>query len=220
MGMPPGHGMPTKPRQADRSMRGDHAAGFFHGRTALGFGTLAKRIVILSGRGVQPCRTVPNGPSHKAPMNRILTLIAALCLSLPAWAGTWGEGSFENDDAMEWVAQCTQSTGWQIVAATLTGPIFKAKLIEAPDGASVVAAAEVVAAAAGRPSPDMPPALKSWVESQPRRKLVELVPMARQALLKVSDPSVSELKRVWSGDKDKANQWEKRIAELDARLAD
>jgi hypothetical protein len=153
-------------------------------------------------------------------MNRTRALIASLCLTLPSWAGTWGEGSFENDDAMEWVAQCTQSSSWQIVAATLTGPIFKSRLIESPDGASVVAAAEVVAAAAGRPSPDMPPALKSWVESQPRRKLVELVPMAKQALLRVSDPAASELKQQWSQDKDKSNQWEKRIAELGARLGD
>ena len=164
------------------------------------------------------CPTPDPNPSAFA-MKRTLSLIATLCLSLSAWAGTWGDGSFENDDALEWVAQCTQSSGWQIVPATLTGPIFKAKLIEAADGAAVVAAAEVVAAASGHPSPDMPPALKEWVAKQPRRKLVELGPMAKQALVKISDPSVSELKRNWSDDKKK-NQWDQRIAELSSRLGD
>jgi len=57
------------------------------------------------------------------------------------------------------------------------------------------------------------------VAKQPRRKLVELGPMAKQALVKISDPSVSELKRNWSDDKKK-NQWDQRIAELSSRLGD
>lgn len=130
-------------------------------------------------------------------------------------AGAWGEGSFENDDALDWVSQCTQSAGTKVLAATLTSAL-KAKYLEAPDGSAAVAAAEVVAATQGRADPALPKELRSWLERQPKAEFAALLPMARQVLKKVRNPKESELALLWS--EGKGIRWESRIAELEARL--
>ena len=126
-----------------------------------------------------------------------------------------GEGNFENDDALDWIGQCTQSTGTKVVSATLTAAL-KAQYIEAPEGSAAVAAAEVVAAARGKPNPDLPKELRSWLERQPKTELAALSSLAKQVLRKVRDPKASELRQLWS--EGKSNRWESRIAELEARI--
>ncbi len=149
-------------------------------------------------------------------MKRIATSLAAIAVSVSALAGAWGDGSFENDDALDWVSQCTQSACVDTISATLNNAI-NAKFIEASDGAAVVAASEVIAAASGKPSPSLPSELNKWLKKQPSAKLLELAPKARQALARVKDPKASELKQLWS--EGKKNEWAKRIQELEARLA-
>lgn len=146
---------------------------------------------------------------------RLGALFVLAFFSMSAMAGAWGDGSFENDDALDWVVECTQSAGPQVVAATLNGAI-KAKYLEAPEGAAAVAAAELVAAARGKPSPNLPIELAAWLQRQPKAQLASLAPLARQALGKVLNPEASELRQLWSGDKK--DRWESRIAELEARL--
>jgi hypothetical protein len=148
-------------------------------------------------------------------MHRIIALLVSLILSSSAMAGAWGEGSFENDDALDWVSQCTQSTGTKVVAATLTSAL-NAKYLEAPEGSAAVAAAEVVAAAQGRASSTLPKELRVWLERQSKTEIAALSSMAIQALKKVRNPKSSELKQLWSEGKSK--QWESRIAELETRL--
>jgi len=148
-------------------------------------------------------------------MHRIATLLIALIFPMSAWAGAWGEGSFENDDALDWIGQCTQSTGTKVVSTTLTAAL-KAQYIEAPEGSAAVAAAEVVAAAQGKPNPGIPKELRAWLERQPKAELAALSSLARQVLRKVRDPKASELKQLWS--EGKSNRWESRIAELEARI--
>lgn len=148
-------------------------------------------------------------------MNRMALALLVLCLSLPALAGSWGEGSFDNDDALDWVAVCTQAAGPEVIADALQSAL-KSEMIEASDGAVAVAAAEVIAAARGRASAALPPSLQAWLDKQPKEKIAALTAQAREALERVKDPTVSELKQLWS--EGKANRWPAGIAELEARL--
>jgi len=148
-------------------------------------------------------------------MKRIATALAAISISVSALAGAWGDGSFENDDALDWVSQCTQSACLDTISAALNNAI-KAKFIEASEGAVVIAASEVIAAAAGKPSPSLPPELSNWLKKQPPAKLLELAPKARLALARVRDPKASELNQLWS--EGKKNEWTKRVQELEGRL--
>src|SRR2546430_16610875 len=81
-------------------------------------------------------------------MKLISSLITWSMLTGTAYAGAWGDGNFENDDALDWVADCVKSATPVPVSAAIDGAV-RSKYIEAPEGSAAVAAAEVVAAALG-----------------------------------------------------------------------
>jgi hypothetical protein len=148
-------------------------------------------------------------------MKTIPLVLLTLLVSSFAHAGAWGESSFENDDALDWVAECTQSKGIAPVTRVLDKAL-KAEYIEAPEGSAAVVAAEVVAAALGKPSAKLPPELRAWIQRQQPDKLAQLAPIAKRVLVRIQDPKVSELQQLWS--EGKQSKWPAAIAELSARL--
>jgi hypothetical protein len=148
-------------------------------------------------------------------MKHIAAAIAGLVFAGFVHAGAWGTGSFDNDDALDWADECTRSTS---VASLVTAfdAAVRNKYVEAPDGSRAVAAAEVVAAALGKPNPKLPSGLRAWVQRQPSANLASLAPQARAALARVLDPKASELRQLWS--EGKPNKWPEVVAELQSRL--
>jgi hypothetical protein len=152
------------------------------------------------------------GPTE---MKTIYLLLLTLFAAAAANAGAWGEGSFENDDALDWVAECTRANSVAPVAQAFEA-VLQAGYIEATQGSVAVAAAEVVAAALGKPSKNFPPELQAWVRRQHPGQLAQLAPKAIKALTRVQDPTMSELSQLWS--EGKSHKWTVVIAELVARL--
>lgn len=148
-------------------------------------------------------------------MKVVAGLLVSLLLASLAHAGAWGEGSFENDDALDWVAECTRASSVTPVAAALDAAL-SGKTLEAPEGSVAIAAAEVVAAALGRPSAKLPPELGGWVRRQPSEQLARLAPVAKKALARIRDAKVSELRQLWA--EGKPNKWLDVVAELESRL--
>jgi len=148
-------------------------------------------------------------------MKLIVSLIAWSMLTGTAYAGAWGDGSFENDDALDWVADCVKSATPVPVSAAIDAAV-RSKYIEAPEGSAAVAAAEVVAAALGKPSSKLPSELRAWVQRQSTEQLAQLAPAARTALARILDSKVSELRQLWS--EGKPNTWSQNIVELQSRL--
>lgn len=148
-------------------------------------------------------------------MRRILLAVAIFLQCSLCLAGAWGPGSFDNDDAIDWIAQCTQSNGAEAITAALQ-VASKPGLIDAADGAMAIAAAEVVAAAKGRPGKTLPPALRIWIKRQSTATIVKLAPVARKALANIKEPTVSELGQLW-GESPGAG-WAQAVTELDLRL--
>jgi hypothetical protein len=107
--------------------------------------------------------------------------LALLLLSASAFAGAWGEGSFENDDALDWVEQCVQSSGPSAVVTALEAAL-QSEMVDAANGAMAVAAAEVVAASRGKPSAKLPDNLRTWLEHQPKAEIAKFGPLARKAI--------------------------------------
>jgi hypothetical protein len=68
--------------------------------------------------------------------------------------GAWGTAAFENDDASDWVYEL-EKHGIAAVEAALADAL-RATDLELPIAADGIAAGEVVAAAIGRPAPDLP----------------------------------------------------------------
>lgn len=141
--------------------------------------------------------------------------MASLVLVTIAHAGAWGEGSFENDDALDWVAKCTRSNSVATIQAALNAAL-RGKTLEAAEGSAAVAATEVVAAALGKPSPKLPPKLREWIQRQPPEQIARLAPLARKALVRVRDPKLSELGQLWA--EGEPNKWLDVIGELESRL--
>lgn len=148
-------------------------------------------------------------------MKRYTVLLVALLTCSVCLAGAWGPGAFDNDDALDWVHACTESKGNPVIASALEIAMQPGAL-QSPDGAAAVAAAEVVAAAKGKPSKSLPNALGDWLNHQPKQEIAKLAPLATKALVRVKDPQTSELGQLWKESQDK--QWAKAVAELEARL--
>jgi hypothetical protein len=148
-------------------------------------------------------------------MSRLFIMLIAALLSTGVQAGAFGSGAFENDDALDWVASCVRSSGTMQPSAAFEAAL-RPGYLEAPEASAAIAAAEVVAAALGKPSRALPKEMSAWLERQPKPALANLRPVALQVLLRVKDPKLSELRQLWS--EGKSEQWLARIAELESRL--
>jgi hypothetical protein len=152
-------------------------------------------------------------------MRRIPTRFLVAAFLIPCagsvLAGAWGTGSFENDDALDWAREFEAKPGMNALVSTLeaTGSGY----LEAPEGSAAVAAAEVVAAMAGKPSATLPAGLGAWARKQPRAEALAQLPLARRAVDRVARGESSELRELWHASD--AAAWQKSIAELEARLS-
>ena len=130
--------------------------------------------------------------------------------------GAWGTGSFENDDAMDWLAELERSGDDAL--PTALSPVAEAPeeaLVEAPDAARALAAAEIVASAAGVAPDELPEEAVEWIAKRgvPEPALVEL---ALRAAKRVCNNS--ELKDLW--DETGEETWTLAVRDLRYRLGD
>ncbi|MCC6999846.1 MAG: DUF4259 domain-containing protein [Deltaproteobacteria bacterium] len=132
--------------------------------------------------------------------------------------GAFGPGSFENDDALDFAAELEASG-----AAALDDVLGRAAGAEgardAGLGAAALAAAEVVAALAGRPSRELPDEVKLWVaDAELARPEVErLLGLARRAVTIVAGDSA--LARLWAAAKPAEHEgWRAALSDLQRRL--
>lgn len=124
-------------------------------------------------------------------------------------------GNFGNDDATDWAYELEESSGPDVLKDA-----FKAingnGYPESPDCCIALAAAEVVAAAKGNPSPDLPDDVRKWLEDQEELNSIKaLVKTAITAVNKVS--TKSELKDTWE-ESDSWHEWLQEVEGLRRRL--
>src|SRR5262245_2154425 len=143
-------------------------------------------------------------------------VVLALALTHDVYAGAWGEGSFENDDALDWATECAASKDVAVVETALR-QVMKQRYVEAPEGSAAIAAAEVVAAALGKPVADLPKGLGQWIAKQSREAIANQAPLARDAVERVArKDGSSELRELWAdGD---PTRWLATIEDLKKRL--
>lgn len=128
--------------------------------------------------------------------------------------GSWGTGSFENDDAKDWLATLSAVTPddlMQILVRAAEDPEY----LEAPAASVAVAAAEVVAAWSGSPASTVPREIVEWTKKDPQPPSPDLKAAAVRALERVRRNS--EVKDLWM-EADGLNDWILAIRELQARL--
>jgi len=130
--------------------------------------------------------------------------------------GAWSSGSFENDDALDWVYELEES-GIGAIRETLEGVIAQDGYLEASDACCAVAAAEVIAASLGKPPHgDLPDEVSEFLQSEPAIG-VDLVELARTALGRVMSAD-SELLELWRDTADFA-EWQAGVNSIATRLS-
>lgn len=128
--------------------------------------------------------------------------------------GAWGTGSFENDDAADWVGKLGTITPEDLTKVLVQAADDSAYL-EAPAASAAVAAGEVVAALNGPPAEGAPSAIADWAKKYPNALTPELKALAMRTLDRVRKNS--ELKDLWM-EADGLNEWIGAMRELQARL--
>jgi hypothetical protein len=139
------------------------------------------------------------------------------CLVRGANAGAWGYGSFENDDALDWVLELERASGPQFLQTTVQQVDTGTKYVEAPICAIALAAAEVIAAASGHPAKVLPSEVAAWIRRVRPTTSPLLLAAARAAVQKCRAPKDSELRELWQESKEE-KAWLDDTASLLARL--
>jgi hypothetical protein len=128
--------------------------------------------------------------------------------------GAWGTGSFENDDAANWIGKLgtiTPDDLTKVLVQAADDPAY----LEAPAASAAVAAGEVVAALNGAPAEGAPVEIASWAKKHPQAFSPELKALAMRTLERVRKNS--ELKDLWM-EADGLNDWIGAMRELQGRL--
>jgi hypothetical protein len=130
--------------------------------------------------------------------------------------GAWGAGTFQNDTAVDWVAQLQESSDDSLLRRAIEpAAAIDGSYLDSGVAAIALAAAEVVAAAKGQPGGDLPESLSSWVAQFGSDVGDDLPIPARQAVERIA--ASSELKELWDEAGD--NDWNDVVGDLRARLA-
>lgn len=153
---------------------------------------------------------VPPGPSRGE---------AARAAAGRGLMGAWGHGGFDNDGALDWLDNAATSPTtaiWRALLVARVVPTFVARLFEPDVSSPAVAAAEVVAAWAGRSARDLPPGaarLARELRGQPSRRLVAF---ARGTVASIA--ADSGLREMWCEAPEPCREWTQAMADLAGRL--
>ena len=133
--------------------------------------------------------------------------------------GAWGTGTFENDDALDWIGDFSGSPSDDELRATLACAADADGYLESPDAANALAAAEVVAALKGGARAADDEVTEEYLAIIRRAGIIVndgLTTLAQRAIDRVV--SDSELKELWDEVEDSA-AWYASVAVLRDRVA-
>ena len=127
----------------------------------------------------------------------------------------WGSGSFDNEDAQEWLKQLPQLTtdDLQQVLSRVDDETY----LEAPESGVIVAVAEAIATLKGAPPEAAPQVITGWATKIKPESLADLAALAFRAVQRVR--TNSELKDLWL-EADGLNDWSANLRNLEKRLAE
>lgn len=131
--------------------------------------------------------------------------------------GAWGAGSFENDDASDWLADFRDEPDKELISDALSAVADgdADEYLEAPDCSVGLAAAELVAALKGAPASDMPDEAKRCVEALNVKADAGMLSLALRAVERIK--TNSELKELWD-ESENPGEWYAAVENLEARL--
>ena len=151
-------------------------------------------------------------------MRRKIFTACFLVWAASALAGAWDTGSFDNDDALDWIWELSESNDLTVVKDTLDAAANSSGYLEAPTASTAIAAAEVVAALRGNPRPDLPVEVSEWVQTHQLTVGDDLLKTAKEAIAGIRKEDSSELAQLWSESEDLERAWQEDVDDLLQRL--
>ncbi|MEM7430351.1 MAG: DUF4259 domain-containing protein [Pseudomonadota bacterium] len=128
--------------------------------------------------------------------------------------GAWGVGHFENDDAADWVWELEDKRSLQPAVDAISA-VPSSGYLEAPDASMALAAAEVIAAVAGKPAQNLPDSVSNVVSGLGKFVPEELKRRTRAAVERIL--AESELRELWE-ESEHFDQWRSNVQDLLSRL--
>ena len=131
--------------------------------------------------------------------------------------GAWGAGSFENDDAGDWLWELCDEPKEELVSDVLSriATMDSAEYLEASDCSVGLVAAEVVAALKGSPNPEMPAEAKDCISKLKIKSSSNLISLALKVVERIKTDS--ELKELWD-ESENPSEWYDEVRRLEDRL--
>src|SRR6476469_7059069 len=129
--------------------------------------------------------------------------------------GAWGPRNFENDTARDFAGDYADLPGEALLLSALATALEEEDLMESEVAQEALAAAEIVAAALGKPGSDFPASLQAAVAGLDLGEDSELQEMAQEAVEDVLE--ASELQELWAESPEYAN-WQAVQQDLLNRL--
>jgi len=124
--------------------------------------------------------------------------------------GAWDVGSFDNDDALDWVWELEEAPDTTILRDVLETIVQSEEYLEIPD-----CCAALVAAVNQRPASKLPAEVSGFISRITTPPPPELLQLAAEAVEKIK--SKSELRELWD-DSTSARRWLDEVDNLRARL--
>jgi len=131
--------------------------------------------------------------------------------------GTWGMGTFENDDAADWLDELQSSGDGAVLQAALETHTTTEGYLEAPEGVHIICACEIIAALLGQPAPDLPAGVEDWVQEHESLDVSSLIPIVCKKIDRVLDDG-SELRDLWQENEADFSIWRDSVLALKAKL--
>jgi hypothetical protein len=133
--------------------------------------------------------------------------------------GAWGCGSFENDDALDFLAEAAESGDLSLLGEVFDNVLTSTEYVDASDASQAIAAAEMVAAAQGRPTlaAQKKEEIADWLRRVRPKIDAALAAQASEALSRILSTN-SELRELWE-ESDEPSEWQACVNELKSHLS-
>ena len=131
--------------------------------------------------------------------------------------GAWEVGSFDNDDALDWVYELEEADDLSILSDAFEAVLEEeGNYLDEADCAVAIGAAEVVAGLMGNSDGALPDEVQAWINTQPKPSdpLVADGLKSLRAILKDSG-----LKDLWE-ETEYYDDWKGGVLDLIARMSD
>lgn len=126
-------------------------------------------------------------------------------------------GNFSNDEATDWLYDLEETYGAELLAEAFN-VITRGEFHEQADCCIALAAAEMVAAAKGKPAADLPEDARKWLGNQDTADINKIKALNKKAITAVKKVQAhSELRDQWE-DSDEWHSWNMVIDGLLKRL--